>query len=154
MSTVCKRVRLTGTVEIALRAEQAFILFTPSGERTWAHGWNPSFPSPSEDETEPGTVFCTDHGGRESIWTVVRRELGRSIGYAVAIPEERCGLVTVTCEPSASGTKATVSYDLTALSSRANSELDRFAADYPSFLSHWEQSIAQALRANAASASQ
>jgi hypothetical protein len=107
MSTVvCRRVRLTGTVEVALPAEQAFIMFTPSGERTWAQGWDPSFPSPGTDETDPGTVFRTVHRGRESIWTVVRCEVGHSIEYAVATPQERCGLVTVTCEASPNGTKA------------------------------------------------
>ena len=147
MSTVlCRRVRLIGTVEIALPAEQAFLMFTPSGERTWAHGWDPSFPSPSADETEPGTVFRTIHGSQESIWTVARCELGHSIGYAVATPEVSCGLVTVTCEPSPSGTKATVSYDLTALRSEANAELDRFATNYPSFLTHWECCIAEAIK--------
>lgn len=147
MSTVpCRRVRLTGTVEVALPAEQAFVMFTPSGERTWAQGWDPSFPSPGTDETDPGTVFRTVHRGRESIWTVVRCEVGHSIEYAVATPQERCGLVTVTCEASPNGTKATVSYDLTTLSSEANAELDRFATNYPSFLAHWERSIAEAIR--------
>ena len=147
MSTVvCRRVRLTGTVEVALPAEQAFVMFTPSGERTWAQGWDPSFPSPVTDETDPGTVFRTVHRGRESIWTVVRCEVGHSIEYAVATPQERCGLVTVTCEASPNGTKATVSYDLTTLSSEANAELDRFATNYPSFLAHWERSIAEAIR--------
>ena len=140
------RVQLTGTVEIALPPEQAFMMFTPSGERTWAHGWDPSFPSPGADETEPGTVFQTDHGGRETIWTVAWRNLGQSIGYVTATPGERCGLVTVTCEPSANGTKATVSYDLTALSGEADAELDRFATSYPSFLGHWEHSIAEAIK--------
>ena len=147
MSTVvCRRVRLTGTVEVALPPEQAFVMFTPSGERTWAHGWDPSFPSPGTDETDPGTVFRTVHRGRESIWTVVGCEVGHSIEYAVATPQERCGLVTVTCEASPNGTKATVSYDLTALSSEVNAELDRFATNYPSFLAHWERSIAEAIR--------
>ena len=146
IAVVCRRVRLTGTVEVALPAEQAFVMFTPSGERTWAQGWDPSFASPGTDETDPGTVFRTVHRGRESIWTVVRCEVGHSIEYAVATPQERCGLVTVTCEASPNGTKATVSYDLTTLSSEANAELDRFATNYPSFLAHWERSIAEAIR--------
>ena len=124
MRTVrCSRVRLIGTFEIALPPKEGFTMFTPSGERIWAQGWDPTFPSPVADETEPGSVFQTVHGGRESIWTVVHCEPGHSIMYAVAVPEERCGLVTVTCEASATGTKATVSYDLTALSSKASDEL-------------------------------
>ncbi|MGA2805326.1 MAG: SRPBCC family protein [Acidimicrobiales bacterium] len=141
------RVRLTGTVEIALPPEQAFTMFTPSGERTWAHGWDPRFPSPGADETEPGTVFQTEHGGRESVWIVARCDRGKSISYVTTTPGERCGLVTVTCEPSANGTRATVSYDLTALSPGAEGKLGRFATSYPSFLGHWESSIARAMSA-------
>jgi hypothetical protein len=135
-------VRLTGVVEVALPPERAFLMFTPSGERTWSHGWDPRFPSPAADETEPGTVFCTVHDGRSSIWTVVRSEQGSSILYAVATPKERCGLVAVTCEASPTGTEARVSYDLTALNTESNAELDRFAANYPEFLAHWERAIA------------
>jgi hypothetical protein len=120
-------------------------MFTASGERSWAQGWEPSFPSPSTDETEPGTVFRTLHGVRESIWTVARCEPGHSITYAVATPGVRCGLVTVTCGASATGTEATVSYDLTALSTGSNAELDQFAVNYLSFLAHWEHAIAKAI---------
>jgi hypothetical protein len=156
--TPTKRARLTGTIEIALSPRLAFTLFTPSGERAWAHGWDPQFPSPGSDETEPGTVFLTDHGDKAfltdhgdkvSIWTVFDCDPGKSIGYAVTTPGQRCGLVTVACRPSAGGTQATVSYDLTALKPGADAELDKFAAGYPSFLEHWEHAIAKATQREA-----
>jgi hypothetical protein len=137
---------LTGTVAVALLREQAFVMFTPSGERTWADGWDPSFLAPGEDETAPGTVFRTLHSGRETIWTVTCCKPGRSIKYALTTPGERCGLVTVACESSGKGTEATVSYDLTSLSTGANDSLERFARNYPAFLSHWERSIAEAVK--------
>ena len=140
-----RRVQLSGPVQVPLPFEAAFSLFTPSGERTWAHGWDPRFPDPTADETGPGTVFQTSHGGRESTWIVVRCEPGRSIEYATSIPGQRCGLGTVVCEPSGGATTATVSYDLTALSPAAEVELDGFANDYPSFLAHWEHAIAEAV---------
>ena len=141
-----RRVRLKGSIEVALPIEGAFALFTPSGESTWAHGWHPRFPSSTADETEPGTVFETSHGGRESIWIVVGGESGRSIEYATATPGQRCGLVAVACQASGEATRATVSYDLTALNPEADAELDAFAADYPSFLAHWERSFAEVVR--------
>lgn len=140
----CRRVQLTGTVEIALPPQEAFILFTPSGERAWAQGWDPKFPSPSPDETDPGTVFQTDHGGGPAIWTVVHSEPGSAIGYSMTAPGDRSGLVSVSCRPSAAGTTATVSYDMTALTPEANVELDRFASNFPHFLGHWEWSISHA----------
>ena len=144
ITNACLRARLTGTVFVGLPAKEAFALFTPDGERAWAKGWEPRFPNPDGEETEPGTVFLTSHSGSESIWTVTECEAGVSIGYAVTTPGERGGLVKVVCEPGPNGTRATVTYDLTALSAEANEGVRRFAAGYPTFLDHWERSIAEA----------
>lgn len=143
----CDRVRLTGTVAVPLPPEEAFVLFTPSGERLSAHGWCPRFPHSGADETEFGTVFLADHGGRESTWAVIRAEFGKTIGYCVVIPEVRCGVITVTCTRSPHGTDATVDYDLTALRPQANAELDEFARNYAHFLAQWEHSIAETVTA-------
>ena len=148
LSDDCSRHRargLSGTIEIALPPEQAFELFTPSGERAWAPGWDPEFPSPCPDETEPGTVFRTEHGRMVSIWAVCSCDPGRSIGYVVTTPGRRCGLVRVNCQASSSGTQATVTYDLTSLCPEADVELEQFADDYPSFMAHWEHAIATAI---------
>jgi hypothetical protein len=145
--TQCVRIQVTGTVEVGLPPAEAFGLFTATGERSWAHGWDPVFPSPVTDETSPGTVFQTTHDGRHTTWTVTASEPGQAIAYSATTPGERAGLVTVACQPSATGTTATVSYDLTALTPEANAELGRFAGDYPQFLAHWEHAIARALAA-------
>jgi hypothetical protein len=137
---------LTGTVAVGLLREQAFAMFTPSGERTWAEGWDPIFLVPGQDETAPGTVFRTLHSGRETIWTVTHCEPGHSIKYVLMTPGERCGLVTVSCESSYEGTDVTVSYDLTSLGTGANDSLERFARNYAAFLNHWERSIAEAVK--------
>jgi hypothetical protein len=147
-ATPRRRVQLTGTIEIPLPPGEAFPLFSATGERAWAPGWDPRFPVPGADETQPGTVFETDHGGRLSTWVVVRCTDGELIGYATLTPGDRCGLVTVSCQPSTTGTKATVSYDLTALSPETDTELAGFERDYAAFLRHWEQSIAAATAAS------
>lgn len=147
LTDACERVSLTGTVAISLPPEEAFVLFTPSGERRWAHGWCPKFPHPGPDETEFGTVFLTDHGGHESTWAVIRSEFGKTIGYCVLIPEVRCGVITITCARSPHGTVATVNYDLTALHAGANAELNEFASNYAHFLEQWEHSIAETVDA-------
>ncbi|MGH8873468.1 MAG: hypothetical protein ACRDWS_16020 [Acidimicrobiia bacterium] len=82
MMSVCKHVRLSGTIRVPLPSAEAFLLFTPSGERAWVEGWDPLFPSNVADETEPGTVFETDHGGVQTTWVVVRSEHGEMIEYA------------------------------------------------------------------------
>jgi hypothetical protein len=145
----CRRVRLTGTIRVPLPPKDAIALFTPTGERAWAPGWNPQFPSPVTDDTEPGTVFQTDHASRRSTWTVTRHDPATTIQYATTTPGDRAGLVTVACAPGQDHTTiATVNYDLTALTPQANADLDRFAAHYPSFLDQWQHAIAQATTAS------
>ncbi len=143
--TACTRVRLSGSIGVSLPPAQAFTLFTPAGERVWAHGWDPEFPSPATDDTEPGVVFRTRHGERLTTWTVIASEPPETIRYAQATPDYRAGIVAVRCQPSAAGTRVTVGYDLTALTPGACPGLDRFAAGYPDFLASWERAIASAL---------
>src|ERR671913_2195623 len=95
----CRRVRLTGTIRVPLPPKDAIALFTPTGERAWAPGWNPQFPSPVTDDTEPGTVFQTDHASRRSTWKVTRHDPATTIQYATTTPGDRAGLVTVACAP-------------------------------------------------------
>jgi hypothetical protein len=136
---------MQGTVAVPVPAAQAIELFTPSGERRWADGWDPSFPAPAADETEPGTVFET--GGHGSLtWIVVARESGRSIKYVVVAPGIRAGTIEVGCADDGSGaTTATVTYDMTALSADGERWLAQFAAGYDRYLAHWCHAIAAAL---------
>jgi hypothetical protein len=143
--TACTRVRLSGGIDVSLPPAQAFTLFTPTGERAWAHGWDPEFPGPAADDTEPGVVFRTRHGGRLTTWTVIASEPPDTIRYAQVTADYRAGVVAVRCQPSAAGTRVTVGYDLTALTPEAGPDLDRFAAGYPEFLAGWERAIASAL---------
>jgi hypothetical protein len=143
--TTCERVRLTGTIEVTRPPGEAFALFTAEGERAWAESWDPEFPSPAADHSDPGTVFTTAHHGRAATWIVVGREPGAALAYASLIPGRRAGIVSVRLQPSSCGTSVTVSYDLTALVPEANAELQEFAAQYPQFLAHWKRAIAHAI---------
>lgn len=143
--TACARRRLTGRIDVGLPPARAFALFTPDGERAWAHGWDPEFPAAPGRDGEPGVVFVTRHGGRATTWTVTASEPPRAIAYAQSSPGYRAGLVTIGCRQAAAGTRVTVGYDLTALTPEANADLDRFAAGYPAFLAGWERAIAAAI---------
>jgi len=133
--------RLTGTLDVARPPAEAFRLFTPRGEADWVTGWRPHFPADPPDDTEPGTVFETDADGDETIWVVVDRELARRISYARVTPGSRAGTVTVELEPTASGSRVTVGYDLTALSDAGRAALGEFAEGYADFLRSWETAI-------------
>ena len=138
------RAQLSGLVRVPAGIAAPLSLFTPRGERAWAEGWDPRFPAPAADDSEPGTVFETAHGQQTATWVVCGREPGRSIRYARIIPGQDAGTITVSLsrQPGWAGPVATVSYDLTALAEEAASRLARFAADFPQFLRHWERAIA------------
>lgn len=139
------RARLSGPVRLPPGYEPALFLFTPRGEKLWASGWDPLFPAPASDDTEPGTVFETVHSQQRTTWVVCAREPGRSVRYARLAHGRDAGTVTVTLgdDPAPDESRvATVDYDLTALSDGAAADLGRFAAHYPQFLHHWEEAIA------------
>lgn len=143
------RARLSGSVRLPPGYEPALFLFTPRGETLWADGWDPMFPAPASDDTEPGTVFETVHGQQRTTWVVCARMPGRSVRYARLAHGRDAGIVTVTLDDDAAPGQArvaTVDYDLTALSGEAAAALAQFAAGYPQFLQHWEEAIADATR--------
>jgi hypothetical protein len=127
-----------GTLRLPLPPDQALALFTPAGERTWVPGWDPTFPAGDED-TSPGTTFLTHE---QTVWVIADRTPS-SMRYARITPGEHAGTVEVRCEPAGSGTRAHVTYDLTALGDPA--ALDRFGAGYDAMLAEWERMIAAAL---------
>jgi hypothetical protein len=135
------RRRLTGRIQVALPPAAAFRLFTPRGERDWAPGWDPRFPAPAPDDTEPGTVFETSAHGHHTTWLVTGREAGNRISYARVTPGEQAGTVTVTLSPAGQHSEVEVTYELTALTSHADRKLTQFADGYPAYLQSWEDAI-------------
>lgn len=141
-----RRVRLTGRIRVALPPEDAFRLFTPRGERDWAPGWEPSFPAPVTDDSEPGTVFETGGHGSATTWLVLSRQPGRLISYARVTPHDRAGTVTVTLEEADGHSDVEVTYELTALTPGATAALGEFARGYPAYLRSWQDAIAARIR--------
>lgn len=140
------RQRLSDRIQVALPAEDAFQLFTPRGEREWAHGWNPMFPTPTSDDSEPGTVFETDTHGHRGTWLVTDRVPGRRIAYAHVIPGERAGSITVTLQTTEEGSEVEVVYELTSLSDAGAHHLKQFADGYRDYLLSWQDEIAACLK--------
>ena len=134
--------RLVGRLRVPLPPADAFLLFTPLGERDWVPGWEPRFPQPVDDDTEPGTVFVTDGHGASTVWVVTARERPRMISYARVVSGDRAGAVTVRLESAGEGSEVEVAYELTALVPEAEAELARFADGYAAYLQSWERDIA------------
>jgi hypothetical protein len=143
------RRRLSERIRVALPAEEAFQLFTPRGEGEWAPGWDPIFPVPAEDDSEPGTVFQTEAHGHRGTWLVTDRKWGRRIAYAQVIPDHRAGSITVTLDAIEGGSEVEVVYELTPLSETGEHDLEQFAENYGDFLRSWEDEIATCLKKRA-----
>ena len=146
------RRRLTGRIQVSLPPDEAFRLFTPRGEQDWAAGWEPRFPAPAPDDTEPGTVFETDAHGQHTIWLVLDRQWGTRISYARVTPGGLAGTVTVVVNAAGRHSQVDVTYDLTELTGAsgavdtAGHELSEFASSYPVYLQSWQDAIAAWLR--------
>lgn len=145
------RHRLSDRIHVALPIEEAFRLFTPDGEREWAQGWDPTFPAPTLDDSEPGTVFEIDAHGRRGTWLVTDRVWGKRIAYAHVIPRERAGTVTVTLEATECGSAVEVVYELTPLSATGAHHIEQFADGYGDYLRSWQDAIAASLEKRVAS---
>jgi hypothetical protein len=143
--------RLSDRIHVALPAEEAFQLFTPRGEREWAHEWDPTFPAPTSDDSEPGTVFEIDAHGHCGTWLVTDRAWGRRIAYAQVIPGERAGTITITLEATEGGSEVEVVYELTPLSETGAHHLKQFAGRYGDYLRSWQDAIAACLENRSAS---
>jgi hypothetical protein len=121
--------RLTGRITIDLPPGEAFRLFAPRGERDWVSGWDPHFPAPASDDTEPGTVFETHVHDQHTVWVVSGREPGRRISYARVTPGHLAGTVAISIRPSGRQSEVQVTYQLTALTPTASQKLKAEARD-------------------------
>jgi hypothetical protein len=133
--------QLTGHIRVALPPGEAFGLFTPRGEQDWVNGWQPRFPVPVPDDTEPGTVFETSAHGQHTIWLVTGRQPGKRISYARVTPGDQAGTVTITISPVGNHSEVEVTYQLTALTGPAGHKLREFADTYPAYLQSWQDAI-------------
>jgi hypothetical protein len=145
---VVKSARLQQDLTVAVGAEEALALFTPVGERRWVDGWDPVFPAGEQgDGAQAGTVFTTEHDGHSTFWTVVDRD-ARMVRYARTTPGHWAGIVAVRCDDAGPGTtRATVTYELTALSAKGEQALAQFAREYRTYIGEWERLLAAMLRA-------
>lgn len=142
--------RLSAEIRVPLAPEDAFDLFTPSGEREWAHGWEPRFPEPASDDSKPGTVFETEAHGQSATWLVTECVYGKRIAYAQVIPGERAGRITVTLDAAEGESQVEVTYEMTALSHAGAQHLEQFADTYIDYVQSWQDAIAECLAKRAA----
>jgi hypothetical protein len=138
-------VERSGTFRLAASCEQVFPLFTPLGEKQWAHGWAPQFCYPAAGQPEVGGVFLTEHVGQATTtWVITQYDPAAGyVAYARITPDLAAGTVTVWCEAtSPQMTLVHVIYRMTALSEAGNDYVATFSPDHdPNWLASWESAI-------------
>lgn len=135
----------SGEITLPAPLEQVFPLFTPQGEKHWAHGWNPQFRYPASGEPEVGSVFLTTHGDdTQTVWVMTHYapEAGQ-IAYARVTEQLAAGMVVVQCTATSSqATTVRVTYQMTALSEAGNELVATYAQEHdPDWLGSWETAI-------------
>ena len=139
------RYQWSGTLTLGVPPEQAFVAFTPRGERGWAPEWNPVFHGSAEDDSAPGTVFEVAHGHRRSVWQVLDRTDSAYLRYARTTPGISAGTVTVDVRPEGTGSRVEVTYRMTALSADGEAQLMVQSTDPDQSPSTWQERIEQFL---------
>lgn len=137
----------TGVVRVAAPLEQAFLFFTPDGERLWVPGWSPQYLHPHGGPQREGAVFHTDADGEETLWMVTRFDPRAGLAeYVRVTPGSRFGTVSIrSVAESAAATAVHVTYRLTALSPEGNRVLDAFGAGFDAMMEEWASLVGAAL---------
>lgn len=100
---------------VELPLAEAFVLFTPVGEKNWAEGWRPVFMSPEDADLREGSVFTVTSaaplGGDDvhSVWAVSRYAPPAAIEYRNVLIGLRATHIAVRCEALAEDAGAATS---------------------------------------------
>lgn len=104
-------------------------LFGADKERVWAEGWAPHFLWPSPPADREGMVFTIDHDGRTGYWVNTAFDLDHGrIEYVYVVPEWLVTRITLALTPVDGNTRVRVTYERTALSPDANTQVDELAS--------------------------
>jgi hypothetical protein len=138
-----------GTVRVGATLREAFLHFTPEGERAWVSGWAPEFLHPRDRTESAGAVFRTAAGGEDTLWLIAAFDPDAGLAeYVRVTPGSRMGTVSIRAESvSSSETVVHVTYRLTALSPAGNEVLRAFDAGFDAMMVEWADGVARTRRA-------
>ncbi|MEW6364878.1 MAG: SRPBCC family protein [Acidobacteriota bacterium] len=129
--------------------EEAFLLFTPEGERSWATDWDPEYIWPAGGDTTQGMVFTTRWRGLETVWVLTHLDREHHfVEYHRHTPGWFIARVVVECRAvDHSTTRAAVRYDYTALSADGDDLVRSFTQEeHEQMIGEWENEIRRSLR--------
>jgi hypothetical protein len=139
---------------VALPASDAFPLFEPIGEKKWAEGWNPVFPSAGDLPLRDGSVFTVEaprpdgRGVMQSVWSVSLYAPPRLIEYRNVVLGLRATRISVECVADGEKrTKVTVRYEYTGLSAEGDALIGQITpGHYAAMIDQWGEAIAAYLK--------
>jgi hypothetical protein len=140
-----------GSFELNSSADKAMPFFTPEGERAWVDGWNPKpiFPAVESVAFQTNAVFRLDHGGEQSLWTILEANLkDRVAEYVYVVEGERLSRVRVHIEPlTSSHCNVHVRYVHTALSEKGLDFIATVTEEaYSQKMRDWQRMISAVIR--------
>lgn len=138
----------THEFDVALPADEAFLLFTPKGEEAWVPGWLPDYVFPATGETGKDMIFRTGSGEEATIWTCLEWQPERHhVRYLRTTPALRVAFVEVNGRAEGDGTKITVSYGYVPLTAAGQEMVSAMTQEaFASDIGGWSLLIADYLR--------
>ena len=140
---VSKGITRTARLQFDAPVSVVFPLFTPSGEKHWAKGWDPEIVYPRDREVAEGMVFRTQEGV-EHLWTVTRYEPeSYVIAYNVVANKVMVRRIEVRCRAlSKNRTEVVVNDSYVGLSAEGNSAVEGLTESaYAKKMMHWQEAI-------------
>ena len=119
-------------------------LYCPVREAEWCAGWDPIVIYSESGVVEPDCVFVTGDGTVESAWFVTRYDpAAGQVEMIKHTPGITFVKLSISLEPFiGTTTRATISYNFTALSSAGDRALEAFTAEsYATMMQAWEKAM-------------
>lgn len=137
-----QQVRRTGAFDLDCRADIAFPLFSPEGERLWIKEWNPRPIFPDTIAFQADTVFRQGEGVQQAVWTILDVDWQRHRAeYVRLAPASHAARIVVQIDAHGhDACRVCVSYTLTVFGQDAASLLESFSVSaFAEKMQNWQR---------------
>ncbi len=138
-----RSIELSGGFVLSMRADAAFELFSPLGEKLWVPEWKPELLYPPAASWERGLIFRTTEERGEAIWVVTALDRQRrEVEYHRIETGRYVARVSVQCSEDGLQTTVRVKYSFVGLSEAGNQDIAAMSAQsYEEKMRRWQEWI-------------
>ena len=131
------------TQSIGATADEVFRLMCPIREQDWVPGWRPLMVLSNSGLVEEDCMFLTPGDPADAIWITTDHDPeARSLRMYKIVPGVVISRLDIAVTDEHSGTKATISYEHTALSEAGRTIVNGHTeAAYRTFMENWEAAV-------------